>query len=226
MGLSIGQTSNPLRRPDVLMRIRAMVDIDPVAATGSVIIDLVKREFGISVTRNQVSGALSREGIKRGGYSALTGKGRANKRLVDDGTLTEKQKCHVRIRDGIGQSLVSPTPIELDRAAIREQQRVLKASILAVPRALTVAPRERPTRAVRAPEVTLAAVVKSIHVAPRYGRVVECSFPIGEPGAPGYHSCDKPSESGRVYCPEHIALCYVKVRDRREDRAIDADAAD
>lgn len=211
MGLNTGQTSNPLRHPDVLARIRAQVDADPVAATGSVIADLVKREFGISVTRNQISAAFSREGIKRGGYSTLTGEGRVNKpRLVDDGTLTDKQKRYLKIRDRIEQKRakdrgapppapVSPTPMELERAVIREQQRVVKASILVVPRASAVAPRERASQ-----EVRVSAVRYEVPVTPRYGRVMECVSP----------TCKGSSEPGKSYCLACCMTIYVNYRPR------------
>jgi GcrA cell cycle regulator len=55
--------------------------------------------------------------------------------------------------------------------------------------------------------------------APRYGRVVTCCWPLGEPGTRSFRFCDEPSEPGRPYCSEHVKLAYVRVRDRREDAA-------
>jgi GcrA cell cycle regulator len=55
--------------------------------------------------------------------------------------------------------------------------------------------------------------------APRYGRVVTCCWPLGEPGTRSFRFCDDPSEPGRPYCSEHVKLAYVRVRDRREDAA-------
>jgi len=56
--------------------------------------------------------------------------------------------------------------------------------------------------------------------APRpYGRVVTCCWPLGEPGTRTFRFCDDPSEPGKPYCPDHVKLAYVKVRDRREDAA-------
>ena len=55
--------------------------------------------------------------------------------------------------------------------------------------------------------------------APRYGRVVTCCWPIGEPGTRSFRFCDVASEPGKPYCSDHVKLAYVKVRDRREDAA-------
>jgi GcrA cell cycle regulator len=46
-----------------------------------------------------------------------------------------------------------------------------------------------------------------------------CCWPIGEPGTPDFRFCTGDAISGKPYCPEHAALAYVKVRDRREDAA-------
>jgi GcrA cell cycle regulator len=55
--------------------------------------------------------------------------------------------------------------------------------------------------------------------APRYGRVVTCCWPLGEPGTRSFRFCDVASEPGKPYCSDHVKLAYVKVRDRREDAA-------
>src|ERR1700723_744859 len=56
-------------------------------------------------------------------------------------------------------------------------------------------------------------------VAPRpFARTKSCLFPIGEPGKPHFRFCGEPHQN-RSYCAEHEALCWVKVRDRREDFA-------
>lgn len=54
---------------------------------------------------------------------------------------------------------------------------------------------------------------------PRYGRVITCCWPIGEPGTPNFRFCDDPSVPGKPYCDEHAALAYVRIRDKREDAA-------
>jgi GcrA cell cycle regulator len=55
--------------------------------------------------------------------------------------------------------------------------------------------------------------------APRYGRIVTCCWPLGEPGTRGFRFCDAASEPGKPYCSDHVKLAYVKVRERREDAA-------
>jgi GcrA cell cycle regulator len=46
-----------------------------------------------------------------------------------------------------------------------------------------------------------------------------CCWPIGEPGTPDFRFCTGDAITGKPYCPEHAAVAYVKVRDRREDAA-------
>ena len=52
-----------------------------------------------------------------------------------------------------------------------------------------------------------------------YGRVVSCCWPLGEPGTRSFRFCEEASEPGKPYCPEHVKLAYVRVRERREDAA-------
>ncbi len=54
---------------------------------------------------------------------------------------------------------------------------------------------------------------------PRYGRVITCCWPIGEPGTRSFRFCDEGSVPGKPYCAEHAELAYVRIRDRREDAA-------
>ncbi|MBV8911860.1 MAG: GcrA cell cycle regulator [Acetobacteraceae bacterium] len=51
------------------------------------------------------------------------------------------------------------------------------------------------------------------------GRVSSCCWPLGEPGTPEFRFCGDPTVPAKPYCEEHVALAYVKVRDRREDAA-------
>jgi GcrA cell cycle regulator len=46
-----------------------------------------------------------------------------------------------------------------------------------------------------------------------------CCWPIGEPGTSGFTFCTAEAMVAKPYCPEHAAIAYVKVRDRREDAA-------
>ncbi|MBV8588810.1 MAG: GcrA cell cycle regulator [Acetobacteraceae bacterium] len=57
-------------------------------------------------------------------------------------------------------------------------------------------------------------------IAPRsYGRVINCCWPIGEPGTKSFRFCDANSVPGKPYCPEHAQLAYVRIRDKDEDVA-------
>jgi GcrA cell cycle regulator len=53
----------------------------------------------------------------------------------------------------------------------------------------------------------------------KYGRVVICCWPIGEPGTGGFQFCSASSEPGKSYCADHCHMAYKRVRDRREDAA-------
>jgi len=56
---------------------------------------------------------------------------------------------------------------------------------------------------------------------PIAGRIHECCWPLGEPGQPSFHFCDKPTDPGRPYCRKHVAKAYVRMPsiERREARA-------
>lgn len=43
---------------------------------------------------------------------------------------------------------------------------------------------------------------------PKYGRVINCLWPIGHPGTKDYRSCDTPSEAGKPYCEAHVKVAY------------------
>jgi hypothetical protein len=44
--------------------------------------------------------------------------------------------------------------------------------------------------------------------AARPARVIDCCWPIGEPGTRGFRFCDADSLPGRQYCAAHAALAY------------------
>jgi GcrA cell cycle regulator len=46
-----------------------------------------------------------------------------------------------------------------------------------------------------------------------------CCWPIGEPGARDFRFCAAEADSGKPYCASHVAVAYVRVRDRRSDAA-------
>jgi GcrA cell cycle regulator len=53
-----------------------------------------------------------------------------------------------------------------------------------------------------------------------------CCYPIGEPRAPGFRFCEAAVETvGRVYCDEHHALCWIKVRELRAPEVTNAKRA-
>jgi hypothetical protein len=43
------------------------------------------------------------------------------------------------------------------------------------------------------------------------GRVVDCCWPIGEPGTREFRFCDLPSEPGRPYCEEHLEFAKAAI---------------
>ncbi len=53
----------------------------------------------------------------------------------------------------------------------------------------------------------------------RSSRTSSCCWPIGEPGTKSFRFCSGDAAVGKPYCQEHVALAYVKVRDRREEAA-------
>jgi GcrA cell cycle regulator len=45
-------------------------------------------------------------------------------------------------------------------------------------------------------------------------RVTPCCWPVGNPGAAGFHFCAADSVPGRPYCEDHCRLGYVRMRKR------------
>lgn len=73
-------------------------------------------------------------------------------------------------------------------------------------------------RPLRRPVEVSRPTLRSVPSGPA-SRVTACCWPIGEPGTKAFTFCDAPSAPGKPYCQEHVAVAYVKVRDRREDAA-------
>ncbi|CAA9210496.1 MAG: GcrA cell cycle regulator [uncultured Acetobacteraceae bacterium] len=46
-----------------------------------------------------------------------------------------------------------------------------------------------------------------------------CCWPIGEPGTRDFRFCVAEAAPGKPYCPDHVAVAYVRVRERRSDAA-------
>jgi GcrA cell cycle regulator len=66
-------------------------------------------------------------------------------------------------------------------------------------------PRPRPPIPAEAP-----VPVARLHSRP-HGRIVECCWPIGEPGTRAFHFCDLPSEPGRPYCGDHCGRAFIRI---------------
>jgi GcrA cell cycle regulator len=45
-----------------------------------------------------------------------------------------------------------------------------------------------------------------------------CKWPIGDPGAEGFHFCGHRNFNGLPYCEYHARLAYQPVSDRRRER--------
>ena len=50
-------------------------------------------------------------------------------------------------------------------------------------------------------------------------RGLTCCWPLGDPGTKEFHFCGGDPAPGKPYCTQHVALAYVKLRDRRESVA-------
>ena len=71
-----------------------------------------------------------------------------------------------------------------------------------------------------APSPRPPVLLRPVPMQPRpAGRVSACCWPLGEPGTPEFRFCGDPTMPAKPYCDEHVALAYVRVRDRREDAA-------
>ncbi len=63
-------------------------------------------------------------------------------------------------------------------------------------------------------------VLRPVVTQPRpVGRVTSCCWPLGEPGTKEFRFCGDPTVPAKPYCEDHVAVAYVRVRDRREDAA-------
>ncbi len=46
-----------------------------------------------------------------------------------------------------------------------------------------------------------------------------CCFPLGDPGTPAFRFCEAAGVPGRPYCPDHMRVAYVPVRDMRDNQS-------
>ena len=51
-----------------------------------------------------------------------------------------------------------------------------------------------------------------------------CKWPIGDPGAEGFHFCGHRNFNSLPYCEYHSRLAYQPVNDRRRERERERDA--
>ncbi|WP_298216814.1 GcrA family cell cycle regulator [Acidocella sp.] len=67
-----------------------------------------------------------------------------------------------------------------------------------------------------------AAQAESPPVAPKAAktRASPCCWPLGDPKQPDFRFCQAPSAPGRVYCPAHVAIAYI--RPESLDKAVQA----
>lgn len=108
------------------------------------------------------------------------------------------------------QPAASPAPAQPAAPAAPPQPR------MAAPAPVAAQPAPRPA----APPARKPAPVSNAIVRPFLrSSSRSCCWPIGEPGTPEFRFCTSQAMSGKPYCPEHAAVAYVKVRDRREDAA-------
>jgi GcrA cell cycle regulator len=115
-----------------------------------------------------------------------------------------------------------PSPIRRDGAGgvtprVRTPRRVTGPTLPPLQVAVEVAPAEPVRVAVALAPPVRQAVLRP--VAQARARLVNCCWPIGEPGTRGFRFCDSEAMNGKPYCSEHAQMAYVKVRDRRDEAA-------
>ncbi len=113
-----------------------------------------------------------------------------------------------------------PSPIRRDAPGRRPTLpplRVAMAPAIAAPVPASAAP--APRRELAAPQPRPAMAAPSVVRPFPRGGARSCCWPIGEPGTEGFRFCTAEAMSPKPYCPEHAALAYVRVKDRREDAA-------
>ena len=133
--------------------------------------------------------------------------------LWDEGLPT----VEIEYRLGVSKSAINRKAYRLDLPA---RPSPIKAKTGAAPASAAVRPVAGPTL-LTLPSTTpenMAEIIPSV-IPRRPERVVECLWPVGDPGSPGFHFCCKPTEQGKPFCGEHTKLGYVKVRPLRTDFA-------
>ena len=109
--------------------------------------------------------------------------------------------------------LPRPAPLPVAR---RPDLRPPAASPLAAAPMARLAPGPvAPVAVAPPPRPVVSAIVRPF---PR-ASLRSCCWPMGEPGTAEFRFCGDEALAGKPYCPDHAAVAYVKVRDRREDAA-------
>jgi GcrA cell cycle regulator len=105
-------------------------------------------------------------------------------------------------RDGVRHA---PRPRRLRGPTLPNLQALYNASHIGISQD------QAPTRPPANPDPP--AITAAVRAAP-LGKQ-PCCWPIGEPGTASFRFCDRPNEAGKPYCPDHCAIAYPKMRDRR-----------
>ncbi len=126
-------------------------------------------------------------------------------------------------REGFGGAVVTERRLPPPRRAPAPRpamplRRLEPTAVPAAARAAAAPPPGQPAPAPSEPATTTAAQVAVLRPFPRMNLRC-CAWPHGDPGTADFRFCGAEALAGKPYCPEHAALAYVKVRDRREDAA-------
>lgn len=153
-------------------------------------------------------GILRGRGQVGGGWSA--GRGRTRAAGQTSGLLQgAAQLAHARKVAKVPPSapVSIPTIAPFPALALPPVAPIVAPAARVTPIALT---RPLASRAPPVPEPI--ARVPVIPPLVRYGRIIECCWPIGEPGTRAFHMCDDPSLPGASYCESHAAKAYIRGR--------------
>lgn len=120
---------------------------------------------------------------------------------------------------------------ELSTAEIGRQMGISKNAVVGRVRRLKLTHRPSPIRpggsgshprAPRRPPVLKLATLESLWtpmlvpqapvLAEPVGRIVPCSYPLGEVGTRSFRYCDEPSRPNSSYCLSHHQLCHIRTR--------------
>jgi GcrA cell cycle regulator len=101
-------------------------------------------------------------------------------------------------------------------AVIGRQLGVSKNAVIGKAHRMNLANRPSPIKKSEAPQPAVAKPVVVPETRPTGG--LQCRWPIGDPGEPGFHFCDAQAVPGKPYCAEHYARAYIPNRPRDRSR--------